>query len=89
METGEFGQAKKSTDELEGMTDSFAVEIRSVFHDGRSCGHGRDYRGIVLFFKELIIRNNTTVSVFDLRNRHGGGYILTVNVFACRERISM
>ena len=81
----EFDQSKQAWGELEGRIDDFSVEIRSVAHDAKSCGHDRDYRGVALFFKELTIRSNITARVFDLRNRPEGGYILTVNVFARKE----
>ena len=81
----ESDQAKQAWGELEGRTEDFSVAIRSVAHDAKSCDPGRDYRGVLLFFKDLMTRSNIDVGVSDLRNRPEGGYILTVNVFECKE----
>ena len=81
----EFGQAKESIGDVEGRTDEFAVELRSVAHDASSNGHDRDYRSFVLFPKALMGRNQINIRVFDLRDRPGGGYVLTANTLSCDE----
>ena len=83
---GEFLQARAATTQLAGRSGPFAAEILSVAHDAVSVGHGRDYRGFLLFFLELFRRNRIAVRVFDLRRRDGGGYVLTVSLFCCDNR---
>ena len=61
------------------------MEVRSVAHDAIQCGHDRDYRGFVLFFYELFKRNRISVRAFGARQSEEGGYVHTVNLFACAE----
>ena len=78
----EYDEAHRALDASEERKDWYALEVRNVAHDAAKSGHGRDYRGFVLFFKNLFRRNNISVRVFDIRDRLEGWYVLTVNLFA-------
>ena len=78
---GEYVQAKEALKMVGDLKGEHAAEIRSASHDVIQNGHDRGYRSFVLFYKELMERNDISVRVFDLRSRDGGGYILTVNLF--------
>ena len=81
----EYRQAREALIAVEHAEGEFAAEIRRAAHDVIQSGHGRDYRGFALFCKELFQKNGISVRVFDLRNRDGGGYIMTVNLFTCAD----
>ena len=77
----EFDSDRRAVAASSERKDWYALEVQSVAHDAVSCGHDRDYRGFVLFFRELFRRSNISIIVFDLGSREEGGYVLTVNLF--------
>ena len=84
----EYQQSKRAAGGTEGCEGKNSLEVRSASHDVLSVGRGRDYRGFVLFYNELVERNNITIRVIDLRIREEGGYILTANLFTGTGRNS-
>ena len=58
-----------------------ASELRSLAHDVVNVGNDRDYRGLAVFFHDIMPTNQVNVRVFGLRAREAGGYELRVSYF--------
>ena len=69
----EFQQARDALGNVGDEESEFAAEIRIASHDVLKPGHGRDYRGFVLFYQDMFCRIKLAIRVFDLRNRDEGG----------------
>ena len=78
-------QAKDPPNSVGDEEGAFASEIRSETHDATQGGHDRDYRGFVIFHRDLFARDKLTIRASDLRSREGGEYVLTAHHFACAE----
>ena len=69
----EFREANNAMESVKLDPSQFADEIRSLAHDAVTPGHDRDYRILVVFFADLMLKRRISIRVFDLRHREEGG----------------
>ena len=77
----EIVQAKEALKWCDVREDPISKELGRLAHDVVNVGHDRDYRGIAVFFHEILRIHKANVRVFDLRVREAGGYELRISYF--------
>ena len=68
----EFGEAKAEMEFTKQDSPQFADEVRSLANDAISPSHDRDYRSLVVFLADLMLKRNIAIRVVDMRHREEG-----------------
>ena len=68
----------RAQEAIDSENDIRSLEIKGVAHDACRIGHDRDYRGAILRYQDLMMRNGISSRAIELGNSDEGGYVLTV-----------
>ena len=77
----EISQAREALKRRGDRDDPMARELGSWAHDVVNVGTDRDYRGLAVFFHDILTTSQVNVQAFGLRVREAGGCELRVSYF--------